>query len=174
MKTTISVFGSARVKNDSPEYVEAQKIGTILGRHGFDLLCGGFAGVMEAVCRGAIETGAKTTGVGLNSFTASPNPYIENYLSVENLSDRLEYFRENSNLILGMPGGIGTLTEVMFFWDMSKAGIEADRDIFLYGNCWKKLIPHLKENFIIEDKCFEYVRLFLKPTQLEEYLKNIS
>jgi hypothetical protein len=174
MKTTISVFGSAQVKKDSTQYIEAQKIGAILGRRGFDLLCGGFGGVMEAVCRGAIETGAKTTGVGLNSFTASPNSYIDKYLSVEDLSERLEYFRENSSLILGMPGGIGTLTEVMFFWDMSKAGLETNRDIFLYGNCWKKLITQLKENFIIKDKCFDYVRLFSKPTQLEAYLKNIS
>ncbi|MFP4686510.1 MAG: LOG family protein [bacterium] len=172
MKNTIAVFGSARVKTNSPQYRLGIEIGHLLAGLGFNILCGGFGGIMAAVCRGAKEKGATTAGIGLTCFKKNPNPYLDSYHCVDSLGERLEYFQTKSSIILGMPGGIGTLTEVLYFWDSKKAGSGTEHPILLYGKGWENLIACLENNFIIGTAHLALPKIFLNTGTLEEYLKN--
>ena len=59
----ITVFGGSRCGPESAEYKEALKLGRLLVEAGFDVCSGGYAGVMEAISRGAHEAGGHVIGV---------------------------------------------------------------------------------------------------------------
>jgi hypothetical protein len=52
----VTVFGSARFKEDDRYYKLARAVGAELARAGFATLTGGGPGIMEAANRGAFET----------------------------------------------------------------------------------------------------------------------
>src|SRR3954452_11817465 len=49
----VTIFGSARVKPDHPQYAEARETARLLGEAGFSIITGGGPGIMEAANRGA-------------------------------------------------------------------------------------------------------------------------
>ena len=59
----ITVFGGSKCTPETEEYKEALKLGRLLVEAGFDVCSGGYAGVMEAISRGAHEAGGHVTGM---------------------------------------------------------------------------------------------------------------
>src|SRR5262249_37481103 len=72
----VTVFGSSRPRSDDPDYAEAFELGKALAQNGFAVCSGGYAGVMEAVSRGAKEAGGKTYGVTAEFFKSKTNQWI--------------------------------------------------------------------------------------------------
>jgi uncharacterized protein (TIGR00725 family) len=167
MKQTIAVFGSAVSEKDSPEYAAAVRIGGIIGEEGCDLLCGGYGGVMEAVCKGYHDAGGKCRGIGLDHFTKSHNPYLDVFITVPTLGERLDYFVAHSDIFLALSGGIGTVTEVMFVWDLLKTGQITEKPILLYGPGWEEFLKSLREGFIIDPAYFRHLRIVSSPKDLK-------
>lgn len=149
---TIAVFGSAVAEPSDEACRQAVLAGRIIAEAGFNILCGGYGGVMEAACRGCAEAGGKCAGIGLKRFTAKPNKYIGRFKAVETLGQRLDYFEKHSRAFLALDGGIGTVTEVMFFWDIAKAGFLKDRPLLLLGKQWPRLLQELQKHFIIRNE----------------------
>ncbi len=172
IKKTIAVFGSAVSEKDSPEYAATVKIGRIIGDNGYDLLCGGYGGVMEAVCRGCSEVGGRCRGIGLDHFTGPPNRYINNFIRVPTLGERLDYFAANSDIFLALAGGIGTVAEVMFVWDLLKSGQIADKPVLLYGPGWEGFLESLRGGFIIDPAYFRHIILARAPGEIAGLLRG--
>ena len=59
----IAVFGSSQSKPGDEEYLLGVECGRLLATAGFGVATGGYAGLMEAVCRGAVEAGGPSVGV---------------------------------------------------------------------------------------------------------------
>src|ERR1700692_2421540 len=62
----VTVFGSARVREDHPYYQLGREVGAGLARMGFTVMTGGGPGTMEAVNRGAKEAGGRSVGVNIS------------------------------------------------------------------------------------------------------------
>src|SRR5574341_720803 len=74
----VTVFGSARLKEDHPYYQLARNAGSGLARLGFTVMTGGGPGIMEAANRGAREVGGRSVGCNIELPTEqSPNPRSE-------------------------------------------------------------------------------------------------
>ncbi|MDP1973041.1 MAG: TIGR00730 family Rossman fold protein, partial [Sediminibacterium sp.] len=58
----VTVFGSARFKEDHPYYKAAEDIGKHIAELGFTTITGGGPGIMEAANRGAFENGGQSVG----------------------------------------------------------------------------------------------------------------
>lgn len=172
MKKIIAVFGSAVSEKDSPEYVTAVEIGRIIGDNGYDLLCGGYGGVMEAVCKGCHEAGGRSRGIGLDHFTKPPNRYINGFITVPTLGERLDYFIDNSDIFLALSGGIGTVTEVIFVWDLLKSGQIEKRPVLLYGEGWEGFLKSLRKGFIIDNAYFRHLLILANPEELSDLLRG--
>src|SRR5437763_4927800 len=61
----ITVFGSARFKEDHPYYEAAREFGRRIASLGFTTITGGGPGIMEAANRGAYESGGISVGCNI-------------------------------------------------------------------------------------------------------------
>jgi len=118
----ISVFGSSRTVPDSPEWAQAEAWGRRLARAGFAVASGGYGGSMEAVSRGARAAGGLVIGVtapGLFKTRSGANDQVQLELPAPTLTGRIERMLEMSRAVLALPGGLGTLTEIMVAWNLA-------------------------------------------------------
>ncbi len=109
----VSVFGSARTKEDDPYYIAARETGKLLAESGFEVITGGGPGIMEAANRGAFE--AKKISIGCNiqlPFEQSANPYQTKSLTFKYFFVRKTMFIKYSNAYIIFPGGFGTMDEM--------------------------------------------------------------
>jgi len=109
----VSVFGSARIKADHPDYALARETARRLGAAGFEVITGGGPGLMEAANLGAQEAGA--TSVGLNielPFEQGANAFQDISLRFHYFFTRKVMFVRFATAFVVFPGGFGTLDEL--------------------------------------------------------------
>jgi len=111
----VSVFGSARTKEDNKYYQLAVEVGEALAKAGFGVITGGGPGIMEAGNKGAQQGGGKSVGLNINlPFEQNYNPYIdkEHNLDFKYFFVRKVIFVKYSQAFVILPGGFGTLDEL--------------------------------------------------------------
>jgi uncharacterized protein (TIGR00730 family) len=109
----VTVFGSARFKEDHPYYVLTERVGAGLARMGFTVMTGGGPGVMEAASRGAKEAGGFTVGCNIALPEEQKlNPYLDRAVSFEHFFVRKVMLVKYSYAFVVMPGGLGTMDEL--------------------------------------------------------------
>jgi uncharacterized protein (TIGR00730 family) len=109
----VSIFGSARVAPDHPDYALARATARQLGTAGFAIMTGGGPGLMEAANRGAQDAGA--TSVGLNielPFEQDANRFQDISLRFHYFFTRKLMFVRYASAFVVFPGGFGTLDEL--------------------------------------------------------------
>lgn len=107
-----TIFGSARLKPDSPAYLDAQRCARLLAEAGLAVITGGGPGIMEAANRGASQ--ANGCSVGLNivlPHEQKPNPYQNVELNFRYFFCRKVMFVKYAHAFICFPGGFGTLDE---------------------------------------------------------------
>ncbi len=109
----VSVFGSARVTSDHPDYLAGRRVGAALGRAGFTVITGGGPGVMEAANRGARDVGAPSVGLNIElPFEQGSNPYLDVSVTFHYFFARKVCFVRYATGFVVLPGGFGTLDEL--------------------------------------------------------------
>lgn len=108
----ITVFGSARFKEDHPYYELTRRAAGEFARLGFTILTGGGPGLMEAANRGAKEAGGRSVGCNIQlPVEQSPNPYLDKWVNMRHFFLRKVLLVKYSFAFVVMPGGFGTLDE---------------------------------------------------------------
>ena len=111
----VSVFGSARTKEDDPNYKLAVEIAGKIADNGYGVITGGGPGIMEAGNRGAHLAGGTSVGLNIDlPFEQHDNPYIDSdkSLDFDYFFVRKVMFVKYSQGFVVMPGGFGTLDEL--------------------------------------------------------------
>lgn len=109
----VSVFGSARVPEDDPDYDLARAVGAGLGQAGLTVITGGGPGLMEAANRGARDVGARSVGLNIElPFEQHGNLYLDVALTFHYFFARKVCFVRYSCGFVVLPGGFGTLDEL--------------------------------------------------------------
>ncbi len=109
----VTVFGSARFKEDHPYYQLARAVGRELARRGFATLTGGGPGIMEAANRGAHEAGGVSYGLNITlPHEQAANPYVDKQIEFHYFFVRKVMLVKYSCAYIVMPGGLGTLDEL--------------------------------------------------------------
>ncbi|HCR12084.1 MAG TPA: TIGR00725 family protein [Solidesulfovibrio sp.] len=106
----ISVIGAGSC--DAATAAVAQRLGTLLAVCGFEVVCGGGGGVMEAVCRGAREAGGRTIGILPGNDREAANPHVEVAIATGMGIARNVLVVVNGDAAVAVAGGAGTLSEI--------------------------------------------------------------
>jgi len=148
----VSVFGSARIRPESPYYRAAEQIGSLLAGEGLAVIAGGGPGIMEAANKGAFT--AQGTSVGLNislPFETSNNPYQSISLQFDHFFTRKTTFFMNSMAYIALPGGFGTLDEIAEVLTLMQTGKLPRGPIVLVGShFWSGLVQWIHERLLAD------------------------
>ena len=125
MLKSITVFcGSS---DDCPEaYKEAaERLGRLIARQGRQLVYGsGQCGLMGRTAKGAKEAGGRIVGINVKRFADYvPYPGTDEFLMMETLPDRKMELIRRGDACVALPGGVGTLDELMEVYALVQAGI---------------------------------------------------
>ncbi len=109
----ITIFGSARFKEDNPYYQTTVRISGKIAQAGFTIMTGGGPGIMEAANRGAREVGGKSVGCNIQlPFEQHENPYLDRFVNIRYFFVRKVLLLKYSYGFVCMPGGFGTVDEL--------------------------------------------------------------
>ncbi|MFM9140990.1 MAG: TIGR00730 family Rossman fold protein [Solirubrobacterales bacterium] len=146
----LSIFGSARVKEDDPLYEEARAIAYRLGEAGFAIITGGGPGLMEAANRGAQDAGALSVGLNIDlPYEQHLNPYVDLPLNFHYFYTRKLMFVRFACGFVVMPGGFGTIDEAFEAFTLIQTGKVEDFPVVLFGEAfWGGLRAWVRENLL--------------------------
>ncbi len=109
----VSVFGSARVAQGSPDYELARAVGRGLVEAGYGVITGGGPGVMEGANRGAVDAGGLSVGLGIElPHEQGMNRWVELGVNFRYFFVRKTMFVKYSQGFVVLPGGFGTFDEL--------------------------------------------------------------
>ena len=142
----VTVFGSARFPETHPYYELGRRVGACLARHGFTVITGGGPGIMEAANRGAKEAGGRSIGCNIElPQEQRPNPYLDRWVTFKHFFVRKVMLVKYSYAFIAMPGGFGTLDEVMEAATLIQTGKIADFPMVLVGTeFWRPLLDFMR------------------------------
>jgi uncharacterized protein (TIGR00730 family) len=162
-KRRITVFGGSRCGPQSEEYKEALRLGRLLVERGFEVCSGGYAGVMEAISRGAAEAGGDVVGITMNQFRAEPNKYLKTIEPSADFYERLQGLIRQSAGYVALRGGMGTVTEISLVWNKLATGVLSPRPLVLLGSCWRGAIECMRQHLVISESDMELLSFAATP-----------
>jgi len=111
-KKFIAVIGGSEC---SPQELQlAEEVGRELACQGAVLICGGLAGVMTAVCKGASEEGGITIGILPGDNRQMANPYVQIPIATGTGYARNIAVVKSAQAVIAIDGSYGTLTEIAY------------------------------------------------------------
>ncbi|MEV7973236.1 TIGR00730 family Rossman fold protein [Cellulomonas sp. NPDC089187] len=109
----VSVFGSARVKPEHPDFAAAEEVGRRLVEAGYAVITGGGPGIMSAANKGASEAGGLSIGLGIElPFEHGMNPWVDLGVNFRYFFARKTMFVKYAEGFIVLPGGFGTFDEL--------------------------------------------------------------
>jgi uncharacterized protein (TIGR00730 family) len=132
----VCIFGSARIKPNSKHFKKVYQLAFELSRRGADIVTGGGPGLMQAANKGAKEGSKKSRSIGIAidlPFESIPNSHLDVKRQHRRFSSRLDEFMRISHAVIVTPGGIGTILELFYTWQLIQVEHIKKRPIILLG-----------------------------------------
>jgi uncharacterized protein (TIGR00730 family) len=174
----ITVFGSARFKEDHRYYGLAREVGSKLAQVGYTVITGGGPGIMEAANRGAQEVGGMSVGCNIRlPFEQAPNPYLDKIVSFYYFFVRKVMLVKYSYGFVILPGGMGTLDEMMEAITLIQTGKLYDFPVILMGTeywegYWTWIHEVLVKNGTVGAADLGFVHLTNDPQEAIEIIQR--
>jgi len=152
IRPAVSIFGSARTAPGHPHYALAEQIARQLSDAGFSVISGGGPGIMEAANKGAYF--GKSLSVGLNiqlPHEQRANPYQDISQSFRHFFTRKVMFAKFATAYVFLPGGFGTLDELMEALTLVQTGKTRKMPIILvHEPFWRGLLDWFRNTLVGE------------------------
>ena len=113
---TVCVYGASSAQIDFKYKEAAYEVGRLLASAGRTLVCGGGrSGLMAAAIEGALDAGGEAVGV-LPAFMMEKqwqHPRLSRIVVAADMHERKSTMASMSGAVIALPGGCGTLEELM-------------------------------------------------------------
>jgi uncharacterized protein (TIGR00725 family) len=118
----VTVFGSAKPVSGDSAYTDAMSLGEKLAQLQIGVVTGGYMGTMEAVSKGSSEAGGYVIGVTCEEIgnwrPISHNAWVHEVIHCSSLAQWIRRLIQEGNAgLIALPGGIGTLAEIVMYWN---------------------------------------------------------
>ena len=152
IQPAVSIFGSARTAPGHPYYRVAEDIAKRLSEAGFSVISGGGPGIMEAANKGAFEGASPSVGLNIQlPHEQSGNKYQDISHTFQHFFARKVMFVKLSCAFVMMPGGFGTLDELMEVLTLVQTGkIRKVPVILVDSTFWKGLLDWIRGQLLAD------------------------
>jgi uncharacterized protein (TIGR00730 family) len=172
----VTVFGSARFREDHPYYALARTVGQRLAKIGFTVMTGGGPGIMEAANRGAKEAGGFSVGCNVVLPEEQKiNAYLDRWVTFRHFYVRKVMLVKYSYAFVVMPGGMGTMDEFFEAAVLIQTRKIESFPVILFGKeYWRPLVEFLNE--MVEEGTIDQkdLVLFLFTDAVDEAMDHIQ
>jgi len=172
VRPAVSIFGSARIKQDDPYYALCIDIARRLSDAGFAVISGGGPGIMEAANKGAYEGASSSVGLNIElPHEQGSNPWQNISLSFRHFFARKVAFVKYADAYVVLPGGFGTLDELTEVLTLIQTGKSRRIPVILVGTTfWRGLLDWFKSQLIhdgmIAEKDLDLMQLIDEPANI--------
>jgi uncharacterized protein (TIGR00730 family) len=145
-RPAVSIFGSARIPEDSEEYADARKVGRLFAEAGWAVITGGGPGVMEAANRGARDADGLSVGFNIElPHEQGSNPYLDISYTFKHFYARKVCFVKPAEGFVIFPGGFGTLDELFEALTLIQTGKAQNFPVVLIDtDYWGEMLDWIK------------------------------
>ena len=180
-KRKVAIFGSARTKDNAPEYQMARKFSEEIVKLGFMVITGAGGGIMKAGNEGAGTDNSFGVNIKL-PFEQIPNSFIRNdpkCITFKYFFARKLTFIKESDATVLFPGGFGTLDEAYESLTLFQTGKCRPRPIIMIepeDSCfWDEWLHFFKKNLIGNSLVSEHdISLFSHHKRVEDAVQEIK
>jgi hypothetical protein len=147
----VAIFGSARAQPGTFVYDEVKRAAAAFTEMGCDIVTGGGPGLMQAANEGATSVGLPARSVGIRvdlPFEQEVNPFVEEAFEHETFFTRLHHFVLASDAFVVVPGGIGTVLEMLMIWQLLQVRHVGNVPLILVGKMWTGLVEWAKASML--------------------------
>jgi uncharacterized protein (TIGR00730 family) len=168
----VTIFGSTRTKVSHPYYALTEEIARQLSDAGFSVISGGGPGIMEAANKGAFSGNSPSIGLNIElPHEQSKNPYQDISQNFKHFFMRKVMFVKYASAYVVMPGGFGTLDELLESLTLIQTGKTRKIPIILVGaEFWSGLIDWFKAILVkegmIEESDLDFIQLIDEPNEV--------
>jgi hypothetical protein len=146
----VAIFGSARITKENPIFKEVYQLAKMIAAENIDIVTGGGPGIMTAACQGHRDgrISDDSHAIGLNilmPLEQKPNRHLDIKQEFDCFSYRLDAFMVLSDAVVVAPGGVGTLLEFAYTWQLVQVKHICNIPIILMGDMWAKLLDWIKK-----------------------------
>jgi uncharacterized protein (TIGR00730 family) len=151
-RPAVSIFGSARVAEDSEPYRQARETARLFAEAGFAVVTGGGPGVMEAANRGCQEAGGLSVGFNIQlPHEQGPNPYCDIEMTFKHFYARKTMFVKAAEGFVIFPGGFGTLDELFEALTLIQVAKVGNFPVVLVGtDYWRELLDWVRSEVLAD------------------------
>ncbi len=172
----ITVFGSARFKEDHHYYKQAYDLSKRISAMGLTVMTGGGPGIMEAANRGAYENGGRSVGCNIQlPHEQKPNPYMHKWVTIRYFFVRKVLLVKYSYGFVVMPGGVGTMDEFYETLTLIQTATISNFPIVMIGRDYYKDVWEMLQKMVAAKTVSpEDLNLVLFTDDLQEAVNHIS
>ena len=145
----VTIFGSARLPQDSKYCQMAYQLGGLLAENGHAVITGGGPGVMEAANHGAYEIGGRSIGLNITlRHEQHPNPYLTDSITFEYFFARKVSLAMAAKVFVFFPGGFGTMDEVSEILCLMQENKMPKMPVFMIGKDYWRNFERITKKMI--------------------------
>ena len=177
----VTIYGSARLKENNKYYKKATEIGNKLADNGYNVITGGSMGIMEAGNRGAkLSQNSKSIGLNIDlPEEQESNNYLDIDIKFDHFFVRKVMLIRHSIAYVFLPGGFGTLDELFEILVLVQTKNNAPTPIILVDKeYWSKLFEFMKSTMIehqtINQKELELITIVDKADEVIKIINNYT
>lgn len=169
------IFGSSRIKRGDVAYKTIYTLAKNIAEAEIDLVIGGGPGLMDAASRGhhagKSEKHISTIGLRIKIPQEQKVSYhLDERKDFLRFSQRLDRFMQLAQVVVVAPGGIGTLLELFYTWQLLQVRQICDNvPIILLGETWKGLLDWIRQQPLrkrmLDKKDLENIFLVKTPAE---------
>jgi len=175
-RPSVTIFGSARIAEGSPEYEAGRKVGKHFAELGWAVITGGGPGVMEAANRGAKEGGGLSVGFNIElPHEQGSNPYLDISYTFKHFYARKVCFVKPSEGFVIFPGGFGTLDELFEALTLIQTGKAQNFPVVLIDtDYWGEMLDWIRNELLADGMISpEDLQLLHATDDLDEAVRTV-
>ena len=167
----VAIVGSARIEQSVIRWQQASELGAAFADSGYEVMTGGYGGLMAAVAQGASAAGGKTIGLPMKNWDyLTPDSSHQELRWSENYFERLAHLLSADYLVV-LDGGIGTLSEMALAWAIAQTEVK-HAQIIVLGEGIKELLSNFQSSLVISQPDMDVLFFYDSHEEIVNHIKS--